>query len=370
MKTIRYVGLDVDKVGISIAVFDDAEPNPTVEKRILNTPDKIMKAMNALRENGAELRTCYEAGPCGYEIHRLLAGMKIWCAVVAPGLVPSRPSDRVKTNRRDAVKLARMLRAGEIDAIHVPTPTTESVRDLVRCREDLRDDRMRRRHRLGKFLLRHGRVYDGNAWMMGHERWLDEQTWEFSALKETFDHYRFALRETDERMRRIDVEIGAIAATEPWKEPVAILRCFRGIDTLTALSLVVEIEDFRRFPTARSFMGYVGLGVSEYSTGEKQHRGRITKMGNGHVRRLLVEAVWHYRRKPVVGKRVRESRVGQPEWVIHIADKAMRRLHRRFYHLAARNKRPTVAIIALAREFAGFIWAVQVEHAARATRAA
>ncbi len=365
MGSIRYVGMDVDKLNIDLAVFDDGAQQATVEKRIPNDPQKIAREMESLKRGGWELRCCYEAGPCGYELKRLMDRLGHWCAVVAPGLIPQRPSDHVKTNRRDAVKLARMLRAGEIEAIHVPTPQTEAVRDFVRLREDVKDDRQRCRQRLSKFLLRHGQIYPGKAWSQRHLQWMKKLTWEEPALKATFDQYLYAVSELDERIRRCDAQIGQYADQDPWRGPVGRLRCFRGIDTLTGLGIMSEIEDFRRFAHASSLMGYLGFGVIEASTGDRRITGGITKAGNTHVRRLLVEAAWHCRHKPAVGVQLRRRRQGQPESVILIADKAMHRLQRRFLRLVARGKDSNKAVVAVARELAGFLWACEVEHAAR-----
>lgn len=361
MDRIRHIGMDVDKDGINLAVFDQEQPRPTLEKRILNDPPRIAREMRRLAEEGYALRTCYEAGPCGYELKRLMDRLGVECIVVAPGLVPRRPTDRVKTNRRDADKLGRMLRANELDPIHVPTPQTEAVRDLIRAREALKDDLMRRRHRLSKFLLRHGRVYRSTPWMLAHRRWLTTLSWELPALQETCEQYRYALQETEERLKRCDAQIAAYAEQEPWREPVRRLRCFRGIDTLSAMGLLTEIEDCRRFPDARAFMAFVGLTVSEYSPGTTRHQGGITKTGNGHVRRLLVEAAWSSRHRPVVGYGLRQRRRGQSEGVIRLADRAIQRLYRRFHRLVSRGKPSTVAVVAVARELAGLIWASQVD---------
>lgn len=363
MASIRYVGMDVDKVNIELAVFDEGA-SPTLEKRILNDPQKIAKQMESLQREGWELRTCYEAGPCGYELKRLLDRLNIGCAVVAPGLVPQRPSDHVKTNRRDAVKLARMLRAGEIASIHVPTEATEAVRDFVRLREDQKEDRLRCRQRLSKFLLRHGKIYMGHAWTQKHVQWMKSLPWDLPALQATFDQYRYAITELDERLLRCDEQIARYAEQDPWRATVGRLRCFRGIDTLTAMGLASEIEDFRRFAHPRPLMGFLGFGVMEHSTGNRRLSGGITKAGNIHVRRLLVESAWHYRHKPNVGVALRKRRDGQAESVIHIADKAMHRLQRRFLRLLAKGKSSHKAVIAVARELVGFLWACEVEHAA------
>lgn len=359
MNRIRYVGMDIDKEGINLAVFDQDQPQPTVEKRILNEPRKIAGEMKKLQEGGYTLRACYEAGPCGFDLKRLMDRLGVDCIVAAPGLVPRRPTDRVKTNQRDADKLGRMHRAGEIEPIHVLAPQTEAVRDLIRCREDLKDDHIRRRHRLSKFLLRQGKIYSATPWTLRHRQWLKELCWEWSAHEETFQRYLSAVSEADEQIRSCDEKIAEYAHQEPWKTPVGHLRCFRGIDTLTALGLLTEIEDFRRFPNARTFMSYLGLTVSEYSTGNTRRQGGITRTGNGHVRRLLVESAWTYRHAPRIGHPLRQRRQGQPVWAIRLADRAMHRLHRRFHRLVNRGKPSTVAVVAIARELAGFIWASQ-----------
>lgn len=359
MNRIRYVGMDVEKEGINLAVFDQEQAQPVVEKRILNDPKKIAGEMKRLQEGDHTLRVCYEAGPCGFELKRLMDRLGIDCIVAAPGLVPRRPTDRVKTNQRDADKLGRMHRAGEIEPIHVPTPSTESVRDLIRCREDLKDDVIRRRHRLSKFLLRQGRIYPATPWLLGHRQWLKTLEWELPAYEETFQRYRSAVVEAEEHVRSCDEKIADYAQQDPWKTPVGQLRCFRGIDTLTAMGLLTEIEDFRRFPDARTFMSYLGLTVSEYSTGSTRRQGGITRTGNGHVRRLLVESAWTYRHAPRIGHPLRQRRRGQPTWAIRLADRAMHRLHRRFHRLTSRGKPSTVAVVAIARELAGFVWASQ-----------
>lgn len=361
MSIIRYVGMDVDKEGIDLAVYGEEGNEAILSKRIANQAPKIREQMRRLTEGGNELKVCYEAGPCGYEIKRLMDEIGIECRVVAPGLVPQRPSDRVKTNRRDAEKLGRMLRAGELEGIHVPTPETEGVRDLLRCREAIKDDLMRVRHRLSKFLLRHGKVWWRKPWTRGHEGWLNDLEWELETLKQTFEQYRFGMEEAKHRLKVCDEMIQQYAQQEPYRSRVESLRCFRGIDTLTAMAFMTEIEDFRRFPHARMFMSYLGLGVSEYSTGTTQRRGGITKAGNGHLRRLLVESAWHYRHKPYVNRRIMQVWQGKPSGLTNLALKAMTRLYRRYHRLVSRGKCSKVAVVAVARELAGFIWASQVD---------
>jgi len=357
MKTLRYVGIDVDKEGISLAVIDEGNNAISVEKRIRNDDVSLLKSLKRLRNGQQDLRTCYEAGPCGYVIKRLLDDAKIDCSVIAPGLVPRKPQDHVKTNRRDAEKLARMLKAGELEAIHVPTPHSESVRDFLRAREDIRADLTRNRHRLMKFVLRHGYPYSGRAWGTHRLKWLKSLSWPLAEDQETFDYYFHHVDQIESTVKYMDHRIGELASGEIWQRRVGLLRCFRGIDTLSAMFFLAEIEDFRRFASAKSFMGYVGLGVREYSTGSSRKQGGITKSGNTHVRRILVESAWCNFRPARVGKGLAERRQDQPLWVIRLADKAMIRLHRRFIRLVSRGKHRNVALTAIARELAGFIWA-------------
>src|SRR6266702_8291350 len=238
------------------------------------------------------VRCCYEAGPTGFGLHRYLVELGIDCAVVAPGLVPQRPGDRVKTDRRDARKLARLFAGGLLEPIYVPSPELEAARDLVRAREDARLDRMRDRQRLSKFCLRHGRLLPTSAWTVTRRKWLSEQRFAFVAEQITFDTYLHAVDLVDRRIDALERAIRETAEQGPWRELVARLRCLRGIDTLTALALVAEIGDFSRFRAAEEFMAFVGLVPSEHSSGEQRRLGSITKVGNSHVRRLLVESAW------------------------------------------------------------------------------
>jgi transposase len=247
------------------------------------------------------VRCCYEAGPTGFGLYRHLSELGIDCRVVAPGLVPQRPGDRVKTDPRDARKLARLLAGGLLETIYVPSPEFEAARDLVRAREDARLDRMRDRHRLSKFCLRHGRLLPTSGWTVVRRRWLSEQRFAFSAEQLAFDTYVHAVDLVDRRIEALERTIRETAEQEPWRALVARLRCLRGVDTLTALGIVAEIGDFERFRTAEEFMAFVGLVPSERSSGDTRRQGSITKVGNSHVRRLLVESAWHARRRPKVG---------------------------------------------------------------------
>jgi transposase len=313
------------------------------------------------------VRCCYEAGPTGFGLQRHLVARGIDCQVVAPGLVPQRPGDRVKTDSRDARKLARLLAGGLLAPIHVPSPELEAARDLVRAREDARLDRMRDRHRLSKFCLRHGRRLPGTSWGVGRRKWLGEQRFEFVAQQQTFDTYLHTVDLVDRRVEALERAIRESAEQGPWRALVARLRCLRGVDTLTALALVSEIGDFRRFQKAEELMAFVGLVPSERSSGEQRRQGSITKVGNSHVRRLLVEAAWHSRRRPKVGYELARRQRGQDAAVVEHAWRCQQRLHSRWQRMAGRGKPPQKIVVACARELAGFVWAIATEQPLRST---
>src|SRR6266436_8884981 len=299
------VGLDVHARSIRLAAVRADE---LLEEMTLGYDEEAVERV-LRRWPGA--RCCYEAGPTGFGLYRYLVEREIDCAVVAPGLVPTRPGDRIKTDPRDARKLARLLAGGLLEPIHVPSRELEAARDLVRAREDARLDRMRDRHRLSKFCLRHGRVLPTSSWTIVRRKWLGEQRFEFAAQQITFDSYVHTVDLVDARIEQLERAIRETAEQEPWCGLVARLRCLRGIETLTALALVTEIGDFDRFKTAEEFMAFVGLVPSEHSSGEKRRQGSITKVGNSHVRRLLVESAWHARRRPTAGYELARRQRGQ-----------------------------------------------------------
>ncbi len=355
-KVTTWAGLDVHAERIVIATFEGQAKEPEVWD-IPNDPKVVRRTFQRLAKEAYELRCCYEAGPCGFELHRQLAAMGITCEVVAPSLIPVRIGDRVKTDRRDAQKLGRLHRAGELTSIAVPSGDQEAVRDLVRARDDVRKDLTAARNRLGKFLIRHGRIFsEGKNWTLRFWAWLSKQAFERECERLTFEHYVAAVKHLVERRAALDHELERIAGAEPYATPVKKLLCLRGISTLSAIALVAEIGDFRRFASPRQLMAYVGLVPREYSSGGKEKRGGITKTGNEHVRRLLVEAAWTYRRPPAFGERVRAAFLGQPAGVVEHAKKAQRRLHGRFTRLVSRGKPSQVAVIAIARELCAFTW--------------
>jgi len=362
-KNIIYVGNDVHSATIVLAALEGDAQKPSVSE-IPNEERAIRRAYKRLQQLG-EVRCCYEAGPCGFEFYRLMTEMGIHCEVIAPALIPSKPGERIKTDKRDASKLARLYRAGELTPIRVPTPAEEAVRDLVRAREDVRKDLVAARHRLSKFLLRHGRRYSaGHKWTERFWRWLKEQRFDEAAERITFEHYQLQVHHLEERRTALEQEIAAIAATEPYQAPVARLACLRGISTLTAMGLIAELQDFRRFEHPRALMSFVGLVPSEYSSGARERRGRITKTGNSHARRLLVEAAWAYRHPPALGPRNRRLLADQPPGVVAQVKKAHQRLHRRYTRLIGKGKRSQVAVTAVARELCGFVWALLTKEAA------
>lgn len=363
-KDITFVGLDVHAASIALAVLPPGAEIP-VEREIPNDPKVVRRTFTRLKADARQLRCCYEAGPCGFELYRLLTAMGIPCEVVAPALVPRKPGERIKTDRRDARKLVRLSRAGELTPIRVPTPEEEAVRDLVRAREDVRRDLTAARHRLGKFLLRHGRLFThGKNWTERFWQWLRAQTFEHPAERVTFEHYVLQVLHLGERRAALEREIAAVADTEPYRPAVRRLACLRGLSTLSAMTLLAEIQDFRRFEHPRRLMGFVGLVPSEHSSGAKERRGGITKTGNTHARRILVEAAWAYRHRPAVGPRTRRLLSDQPPEVVVLVRKAQLRLHKRYARLVGRGKRPQVAVTAVARELCGFVWALMTREAA------
>jgi transposase len=357
--TTVAVGLDVHARSVRLAAIRDDE---LLEERTLPYDEEALE--RALRR-WPRLRCCYEAGPTGFGLQRHLSERGIDCQVVAPGLVPQRPGERVKTDPRDARKLARLLAGGLLEPIHVPTREQEAARDLVRAREDARLDRMRDRHRLAKFCLRHGRPLPSRSWGVARRKWLSEQRFPFPAQQQAFDTYVHALDLVDRRIEALERAIAETAAQGPWRGLVARLRCMRGIDTLTALALAVEIGDFHRFGTAEQFMAFVGLVPSERSSGEQRRQGSITRVGNAHVRRLLVESAWHARRRPTVGYQLARRQRGQDAVVIERAWRCQQRLHARWQRMAGRGKPQQKIVVACARELAGFVWAIATEQPLR-----
>jgi transposase len=353
-----YVGVDAHKKDLFIAMLIGNERTP-VTWTVPNEPNAVRRLVRKLeREAPGPVRMCYEAGPCGDALQRQVATARVSCQVIAPSLIPRKPGERIKTNRRDAKKLAELFRAGLLTEVRPPTPEDEAVRDLCRARDDAREDLQRSRHRLGKLLLRRGLHYSaGRNWTQGHRRWIASLQWAHPSERVVVDDYLLAIDHLEARLIELDARLVEIADTERYRERVGWLRCFRGIDTLTAILMLAELHDVQRFRSAPALMAYVGLVPGEDSSGEKPRRGRITRMGNALVRRLLVETAWHYQHRPGTGPALTRRRKGQPSRVIAIADKAQQRLCRRFRRLAEQHKPAPKVAVAIARELAGFLWA-------------
>ncbi len=355
---ITYIGLDVHKRSIAVAVRQRGAL--VQEESLPNERATVARwARGWKRRSSGQLLCAYEAGACGYALQRQLEALGIACQVVAPSLVPRKPGERIKTDRRDARKLAEYLQGGHLTPVHPPTPAQEAARDLCRSREDAQQDRMRGRHRLSKFLLRRGQRYTPGRkhWTGAHRAWLAKLSFDEPAAQTVFDDYRLAVAQLDARIEALDRQIEVRAQEPPYRAAVGALRCFRGIDTRTAFGLVTELHSIQHFDRASGLMAFVGLVPSEASSGERQRRGAITKAGNGHARKLLIEAAWHARHQPAIPVALRKRREGQPPEVIAMADVAQQRLHRRYWRLVQRGKPTTVAATAVARELAGFVWA-------------
>jgi transposase len=344
-----WVALDVHKLSIVAASLPPTGGRPDVVR--VETTEKAIRRLVDRLGGPVGLAVCYEAGPGGFALWRLLTSMGVACDVVAPSLVPVRAGDRVKTDRRDAKKLVALHRGGLLRYVQPPTPETEGLRDLLRCRDDLRCARTAARHRVAKQLLRHGRVFREGAkgWTLKHKTWIARQRLEDPLAQLALEQMLTHLDGLDRQLATLDAQLEQIAGDQRWAWQVDRLRAYRGIGTLTALGLIAEIGDFARFSHPRELASWLGITPSEYSSGESQHRGHITKTGNRHARRLLVEAAWHYRHPP------RRPTSGPPP-----SDRAWQaqiRLHHRYRHLTERGKRPTVTTIAIARELTGFLWA-------------
>jgi transposase len=369
MSTIRFVGLDVHADTIAVAV---AEVNGEVRPigMIPNRLESIRKLVQKLGP-AKDLRFCYEAGPTGYVLYWQLTGLGAVCAVVAPTLVPVKAGDRVKTDRRDAEKLARCYRAGDLTPVWVPTPAHEAVRDLVRAREDAREDQQRARQRLGKFLLRHGWKPPEDIkknWTNKHMDWVKRQVrFEQPASQAAFLDYVHEVEHAADRLQRMEKAIDDAIAAAPAEiqEVVQALQALRGVGKIVAASVVAEVGSLSRFAKPRQLMSYSGLVSSEHSSGNRIQRGGITKTGNAHLRRVIVEAAWAYQHKPWIGGWLAKRQQGLDEEIKTLAWKAQWRLCTRYKKLASRGKNKPQIVTAIGRELLGFIWAIAVRTETR-----
>lgn len=365
-KHTRYVGMDVHAETIAVAVAEEGRNGEVRSFGVIaNSADAVRKLVKKLGPTDT-LRSCYEAGPCGYVLYWQLAALGVACEVIAPTLIPTKAGDRVKTDRRDAVKLARSYRSGDLTAVLVPNAAHEALRDLVRAREAAKKDQLRARHRLGKFLLRRGMRAEkkAKAWGVHYMKWLDSLRFEHAAQEATFVDYLHEVRHAAERIKRLEKSLDEAVEKMPceMKTVVDALQALRGVAKLTAVTVVAELGQISRFDRPRQLMGYSGLVPSEHSSGGPGHayRGGITKTGNAHLRRVLLEAAWCYRHRPAISGKLRTRQKGVSAEVQEIAWKAQHRLYSRYWKLSARRK-PQQATAAVARELLGFIWAIGVQ---------
>ena len=365
MSKVRFVGLDVHADTIAVAV---AEAGGEVRSHgtIPNRSESVRKLIRKIGE-GAKLKCCYEAGPTGYVLYWQLAELGVDCEVIAPSLVPTKAGDRVKTDRRDAEKLARCYRAGELTPVWVPDAAHEALRDLVRARETAKQDQLRHRHRLGKFLLRHGKrpVDAGPAWCAKYLNWIKVHVrFEQPALEATLADYLQEVEHATERIIRLEqcIEEAVAQAPPEIRAVIEALQALRGVAQMTAATVVCELGSLARFQTPRQLMSYSGLVPREYSSGNRTQRGSITKTGNAHLRRVLVESAWAYRHRPAVNGRLlkRQRSLTLSDETKQIAWRAQQRLYKRYTAMMARGKHKHQVITALARELLGFLWAIAV----------
>jgi transposase len=349
-----WAGLDVHAAKVVAAVVDGGSGELWFRRLSGSTPEVVRFCAGL----PGPASVAFEAGPTGFGLARALEAGGVRCLVAAPGKIARAPQDRVKTDRRDAERLVRLLMAGDLRPVRVPSPEEEALRDLVRAREDLRGDLMRARHRVAKLLLRHDLRFEGNNWTQRHREWLARVELCQPVAQLVLLDGVGAINALLVRREALERQMAQLVPGSPWAETVARLKCLRGIDTLTALGLCAEVGDFARFDRPQRLMSFLGLVPSEHSTGDRRRQGSITKSGSDHARRLLVEAAWHYRRTPRVGRELARRQHGQPQPVIAISWKAQQRLHRCWRRLDhERGKRRTIVAVAVARELAGFCWA-------------
>jgi transposase len=359
-ESTTFIGLDVHQRSVMAAVWARDAAAPEVGPAPVELP-KLVRWVQRIAGDGP-VHVAYEAGPCGYPLVRALTQVGVRCTVVVPSLIPQVAGgrrQRIKTDRRDAVQLVTYLRQGLLKAVTVPSEADEALRELVRCRQQVQRDVVRARHRVSKLLLRHGhRWTTTRAWTRAYRTWVRALVWAEPGVALVCRTYLEALDSVETRLRALDAQLATWAVPASLSAPVAGLQCFRGIDRLTALTIAAETADGRRFPAARAYMHYTGLTCWEWSSADRRRQGGISKMGNTHLRRALVEAAWHYRYKPAIGRRLAQRQQGQADAVRQLAWRAQERLHHKAMQLRGRGKRPTVVTAAVARELAGFVWAV------------
>lgn len=361
-KYSKFIGLDVHKADISVGIANADRGEAGYYGTIENKAHSYIRVAKKLSKNGEEILFCYEAGPCGYEVYRQLSKAGYDCVVIAPSLIPKKAGDRVKTDRRDAVSLARLLRAGELTPIWVPDEEQEAMRDLTRAREDMKAMERQSRQRLGGFLLRHGKAYPGRSkWTKTYFRWLESLRFETAAQQIVFQEYIDIVKDAQRRVAAMEEEMRKALTVWTLKPVVEGLMALRGVDLIAAMTIIAEIGDITRFESPRQLMAHLGLVPSEHSSGERQKRGGITKTGNGHARRVLVEASWSYRLPARKTAHLRKKAEKASKTVQEIAWKAQKRLCSRYWYLIHKGKLPVQSCTAVARELVGFIWAIARE---------
>ena len=353
---VIHLGLDVSKDSIAVGVLRPDERVADVEK--ISHDEESVRRLAIRVGSPSRLWACYEAGPTGYELYRLLVGLGVRCDVIAPSLIPRAPGDKIKTDRRDAKRLARLHRAGELTAIRVPSPAEEGMRDLWRARHVAVKEVTRARNRLSSFLLRHSVVWrDGSTWTVKHRQWVTTRQFNDPAVRTAFGFYLAEVTAREATLAAMEAELRGWFGHDLFAEAVTRLGAYRGIDHVGALGLTAEICDWRRFGTAGSFMGFCGLVPREYSSGETTWRGGLTHAGNVHVRSQLVESAWAYSHAPSLSVSIKRRQEGLDPMAVARAWKAQQRLCGRWRQLAARKERKSTVAAAVARELAGFVWA-------------
>lgn len=356
-RNVVYVGLDVHKDTIAIATARGREPASVLEI-IRHDWLSLIQVLGRIAPR-ERLRLCYEAGPTGFDLARRLNQGGYWCQVVAPSLVPTAPGNRIKTDRRDAIRLAQFLRSGHLVEVRIPDAQTEAMRDLERTRDDAKKAQRVARHQIDKFLLRHGRSWSqGNKWTLKHWTWIRAQQFPEEILRRVLQDYIATIEQATQRLERLEKDIAEMVDCWAWKPLVVSLMALRGVQLITAVILAAEIGDFARFGSPRNLMSYLGLVPSEHSSGQRRAQGRITRAGNAHARRILIEASWNYRFAPRASKAIQKRRDQVSAEVRAIAEKAEQRLSRRFQKLIQRGKKSQNVVTAVARELTGFVWAI------------
>lgn len=355
MENVRFVGLDVHVDSIAIAVAEPGRGEPEILATIPNDTRRLLKRLRAL----GNVKCCYEAGPTGYGLYRDLTAAGIDCIVVAPSLVPRKGGERVKTDRRDAARLARFLRSGDLTEVSVPDADTEAMRDLERARDAAKRAERVARQQLTKFLLRHGKRYPGESkWTKPHLRWLHAQAFDHPAQQAVLDDYLKTAEDLTARVAALTRRIEELVTSWHLAPLVKAFQAMRGISLISAVTLAAEVCDFSRFESAPKFMSYVGLVPSEHSSGAGRRQGRVTRAGNGFVRRILVEAGWSYRYRPRMSAAIRARNKGLPAEIQQIAWRAQERLCDRYRKLTARGKNRNQTVVAIARELAAYAWSI------------